>query len=235
MHRAIIEPYEECWSNSDVINALGQRLGSNHPAFSMSGVELIDASLKASGLPGFEKAADQRWINFAKCFEDAHFLNGFGHPDGKFHFAADWSAISADNDLLPRLPDHAAITDEASEAKPFRLIAPPARRFLNTSFTEMPSSRAKEVGPEVLIHPDACKRLGLSDGDRVRLGNDLGSVVLPVKIFDGLQRDVVVVEGIWPSEYFEEGLGINVLISADRPQPLGGGVFHDTSVWVKAG
>ena len=133
------------------------------------------------------------------------------------------------------MPDHAAITDEASEAKPFRLIAPPARRFLNTSFTEMPSSRVREVGPEVLIHPDACKRLGLSDGDRVRLGNDLGSVVLPVKIFDGLQRDVVVVEGIWPSEYFEEGLGINVLISADRPQPLGGGVFHDTSVWVKAG
>ena len=234
VHRAIIDPYEECRSNSDVINALGQRLGSNHPAFSMSGVELIDASLKASGLPGFEEAADRRWINFSKCFEDAHFLNGFGHPDGKFHFAADWSAISGDNDLLPRLPDHAEIIDEASGAKPFRLIAPPARRFLNTSFTEMPSSRAKEVGPEVLMHPDACARLGFSDGDRVRLGNDLGSVVVPVKIFDGLRKDVVVVEGIWPSEYFEEGLGINVLISADRPQPLGGGVFHDTAVWVKA-
>ena len=84
------------------------------------------------------------------------------------------------------------------------------------------------------MHPDACSRLEFSDGDRVRLGNDLGSIVLPVKAFDGLRKDVVVVEGIWPSKYFEEGLGINVLISADRPQPLGGGVFHDTAVWVKA-
>ena len=84
------------------------------------------------------------------------------------------------------------------------------------------------------MHPELCARLKFNDGDVVRLGNDLGSVVLPVKMFDGLRKDVLVVEEIWPSEYFQEGLGINVLISADRPQPLGGGVFHDTAVWVRA-
>ncbi|MDD9878460.1 MAG: molybdopterin oxidoreductase family protein [Magnetovibrio sp.] len=234
VHRAIIERFAECRPNTEVINALGQRLGSNYPGFYMSGEELIDASLKASGLPGFEDAADLRWIELAKPFEEAHFLNGFGHADGKFHFSADWSAIGADYASMPRLPDHLDNIDEVSAEKPFRLIAPPARRFLNTSFTEMPSSRAKEVRPEALMHPDACARLGLADGDRVRLGNDLGTVVVPVRVFDGLRADVVVVEGIWPSEYFEEGIGINALISADRPPPAGGGAFHDTAVWVEA-
>ena len=131
------------------------------------------------------------------------------------------------------MPDHAELTDEVSIEKPFRLVAPPARRFLNTSFTEMPSSRMKEIGPEILVHSEVCRRLDFSNGNRVRVGNDLGSVVLPVRAFDGLHPDVVVVEGVWPSEYFEEGLGINTLISADRPQPLGGGVFHDTSVWLE--
>ncbi len=234
VHRAIIQPYEECRSNNEVINALGQRLGSNYPGFHMSAVEHIDESLKVSGLPGFEEAADQRWIDFSKSFEDAHFLSGFAHADGKFHFSADWSELSDVHDALPSLPDHAEIIDEVSSEKPFRMIAPPARRFLNTSFTEMPSSRAKEVGPEILMHPEACRRLGFGPGDRVRVGNDQGSVVVPIRPFDGLRGDVVVVEGVWPSEYFEEGLGINVLISADRPQPIGGGIFHDTAVWVKA-
>ncbi|MBT5300141.1 MAG: molybdopterin oxidoreductase family protein [Rhodospirillaceae bacterium] len=234
VHRAIIDPFEECRPNTEVINELGQRLGSNYPGFYMSGKELIDASLKVSGLPDFETAADQRWIELAKDFDTAHFLDGFGHADGKFHFSADWSEIGADYAAMPVMPDHLNNIDEVSAEKPFRLIAPPARRFLNTSFTEMPSSRAKEVGPEALIHPAACERLGVAAGDSVRLGNELGNVVVPVRPFDGLREDVVVVEGIWPSEYFQEGLGINALISADRPPPAGGGAFHDTSIWVRA-
>jgi len=234
VHRAVIDRFEECRPNNEVINALGQRLGSNYPGFYMSGEELIDQSLRASGLPGFEEAADLRWLDFSKSYEDANFLSGFAHEDGRFHFSADWVALGADDEAMPILPDHWAVTDEVSDDKPFRLIVPPARRFLNTSFTEMKSSQAKEERPEVLMHPDACQRLGFEDGDRVRLGNDLGSVVVPIRSFDGLRDDVVVVEGIWPSEYYEEGLGINALISADRPKPAGGGVFHDTSVWVRA-
>ena len=52
--------------------------------------------------------------------------------------------------------------------------------------------------------------------------------------FDGVRRGVVVVESIWPHEAFEEGLGINALTSADAAPPVGGGVFHDTAVWVRA-
>ena len=84
-----------------------------------------------------------------------------------------------------------------------------------------------------MVHPATCTRLGLEAGQRVRVGNDLGAVVLHLRPFDGVQPDVVVVESVWPNAAFEEGLGINTLISADPGAPRGGAVFHDTAVWMR--
>jgi hypothetical protein len=44
---------------------------------------------------------------------------------------------------------------------------------------------------------------------------------------------VVVVESIWPNRAFEEGVGINALVSAERGLPNGGAVYHDTAVWLR--
>ncbi len=85
----------------------------------------------------------------------------------------------------------------------------------------------------MLIHPDAGRRLGITGGDRVRLGNRRGTVVVHARLFDGLQPEVVVVESIWPNGAFEEGIGINALTSADPGLPGGGAVFHDTAIWVR--
>jgi anaerobic selenocysteine-containing dehydrogenase len=83
-----------------------------------------------------------------------------------------------------------------------------------------------------MIHPDAAANLGLMEGERVRVGNDQGSVVIHATLFDGVQPNVVVVESVWPNASFEEGIGINSLISSEPGAPNGGAVFHDTAVWV---
>jgi anaerobic selenocysteine-containing dehydrogenase len=67
----------------------------------------------------------------------------------------------------------------------------------------------------------------------VRLGNRFGSVVLHAELKEGQQPGVLVVESIWPNEAFEEGIGINALISAEPAPPNGGAVFHDTAVWLQ--
>ena len=72
----------------------------------------------------------------------------------------------------------------------------------------------------------------MREDDRVRLGNRRASVVVHALPFDGVQPGVVVVEGIWPNHAFEEGLGINALVSAEPGPPNGGAVFHDTAVWL---
>ena len=85
-----------------------------------------------------------------------------------------------------------------------------------------------------MLHPEDAMELGVRDGDRVRLGNDRGDLVIHVELFNGVQRGVVIVESIWPNHAFEEGKGINVLTGADAVAPVGGCAFHDNRVWIRA-
>ena len=133
---------------------------------------------------------------------------------------------------MPAFPDHVAVIDEGGSERPFRLVAAPSRSFLNTSFNNTPSSIAREGRPTALMHPEVLDGLGLRDGDRVRIGNQRGSVVVRGRASNGLQERVVIVEGLWPNHAFEEGIGINLLTSADPGLPRGGAVFHDTAVWL---
>mgnify|MGYP001813609306 CR=1 FL=1 len=232
--KAVIEPLDGCRSNHEVVCALAKRLGAEHPGFEMTAWEIVEATFAASGHGSAEKAWEDGWLDCGEDFEVQHFLEGFAHADGRFHFHADWAAIGPDHGTMPRLADYWPATDPQDEERPYRLVTAPARGFLNTSFTETPGSQKRERHPEVLMHPDTCAKLGVAGGDRVRLGNRLGSVVVPVRPFEGLQPDVLVVESIWPNDAFEEGIGINALVSADPGAPRGGAVFHDTAVWVRS-
>jgi anaerobic selenocysteine-containing dehydrogenase len=113
------------------------------------------------------------------------------------------------------------------------MVTAPARNYLNTSFTETPTSIASEKRPTVLVHPEDMADIGIETGDRVRIGNRRANVVVHAKSFDGLQQGVVVVESIWPNRAFEEGVGINALVSAEPGAPNGGAVYHDTAVWLR--
>ncbi len=230
--KKVIEPYAECRSNHEVICALARRLGACHQGFDMTAWEMIDWTLRASGHPDAETMNAGHWHDCALSFDKAHFITGFGHPDGRFRFKPDWNALGRNGDKMPKLPDQMAF-DAASAEHPFRLVAAPSRSFLNTTFNETPGSVAREKRPTALINTDDCTTLGLSEGTRVRLGNRRGSVVVHAKPFDGVQRGVVIVEGIWPNAAFEEGAGINTLTSAEPGYPNGGGVFHDTAIWVR--
>jgi len=84
-----------------------------------------------------------------------------------------------------------------------------------------------------MVHRETLAAIGLADGARIRIGNGQGSVVVHARAFDGMQQRVVIAEGLWPNHAFEEGVGINLLTSADPGLPGGGAVFHDTSVWLR--
>ena len=231
--RAAVPPLGECRSNHDMLCALAERLGAEHRGFRMSALAIIDETLRASGLPGREAFEEGTWLDCWPGFETGHFRDGFGHADGKFHFRADWRAFGREHAKLPTFPDHAAVIDDGDPERPYRLVPAPSRSFLNTSFNNLPSGIAREGRPTALLHPETLARLGLASGDRVRIGNGKGSVVVHARAFDGLQPRVVVVEGLWPNAAFEEGIGINLLTSAEPGLPRGGGVFHDTSVWLR--
>ena len=229
----IIDPVGEARSNLDMLAALGRRLGAPHPGFGKTAWELIDEILRASGHCGADEFRERRLIDVAPAFEKAHFLDGFPQPDGRFRFRADWEAQGPDHEELPALPDYAPLIDEPDEDRPYRLVTSPSRHYLNSSFTETETSVAAERRPEIMLHPSACAALGVASGDRVRVGNDRGDLVLHARPDDGVKPGVAVVESIWPNDAFEEGIGINLLTSAEPGAPDGGAVFHDTAIWVR--
>ncbi|MCO5066127.1 MAG: molybdopterin oxidoreductase family protein [Rhizobiaceae bacterium] len=242
----LIEPPVGPRTNHYVIEELAKRLGVAHlPGFGMTEREHIEIMLEKKGLGSFDSFRQARWADLQPDFETAHFLGGFGHRDGKFRFRPDWIGQTGPNrppksiglygplERLPQLPDHVDLIEVADPEHPFRLATSPARSFLNSTFTETPSSSKREGRPELLVHPEDAAALGLAEGDRVEVGNRRGEVVLHAKLFDGVKRGVVIAEGIWPNSAHERGEGINVLTGADAPAPFGGVAFHDNKVWMR--
>jgi anaerobic selenocysteine-containing dehydrogenase len=233
----LVEPPGECRSNHEVIGGLAERLGAEHPGFGLTPRELIDRTLRESGWGTLEGLEQSRWIDAQPPFRQAHFLDGFGYEDGKFRFKPDWTRVPSRNAgpmgpwaSLPSLPDHWEAIESPDETYPFRLATSPARHFLNSSFTETPTSRAKERRPEVMIHPADAAARGIGEGDWVELGNARGSVQLRAKLFDGVRRGVLIAESIWPNALHPGGKGINTLTGADAIAPFGGAAFHDNRV-----
>jgi anaerobic selenocysteine-containing dehydrogenase len=238
----LVDPPGECRPNHEVLVGLASRVGASHRGFGMSPREIIDWTLQASGHGTLAALEDARWLDVQPEFRTAHYLDGFAWPDGKFRFSPDWPKVPYKHDgpmgpwaEMPKLPDHWAVLEDADEAHPFRLATSPARNFLNSTFTETPTSRAREAAPQLMVHPGDALALGLSDGDAVVIGNGRGEVRLTARLFDGVQRGVVIAESIHPNASHAGGEGINTVTGADAVAPFGGAAFHDNKVWVRAG
>ncbi len=235
----LVDAPGECRSNHEVICELARRVGARHPGFEKTPRELIDATLRGIGWGTFDELAAMNWRDVQTDFDDAHYIKGFAWPDKKFRFKPRWNEITFRGALspnwrnMPEWPDHWAVIEETDDAHPFRLATSPARSFLNSTFNETASSRAREGRPCVFVHPHDAAALGIADGDKVILGNARGEVKIHAKLFDGVQRGVLISEGIWPNDAFEDGKGINTLTGADSPAPYGGAAFHDNKVWMK--
>jgi anaerobic selenocysteine-containing dehydrogenase len=236
----LVDPPGACRSNHDVIVGIAKRVGAEHRGFDMSARGIIDWTLAESGYGDFETLVAQGWRDVQPSFDAAHYIKGFGWPDGKFRFSPDWTRIPNKNDgpmgpveRMPEFPDHWAVIEEATEQYPFRLATSPARTFLNSTFTETPTSKKRESEPNVMIHPEDAQALGIADGDQVVLFNQRGDVQLAARCFAGLQRGVLIAESIHPNAAHHDGRGINTLTGADAVAPYGGAAFHDNRVGLR--
>lgn len=232
----LVDAPGECRENHEVIAELARRVGAEHPGFAMTPVQHIEWMVTASGLD-WERLERVGQLDLQPPFEAAHYLRGFGHRDGKFHFRPDWAATPAPNAgpmgpwmAMPTFPDQWDVIERPTAAEPFRLVTAPARSFLNSTFNETPGSRQREGEPTVMIHPDDAASWGVADGADVRLSNARGTVRIKARHFPGVQRGTLVTEGIFPNDAFRDGSGINVLTGADPVAPYGGAAFHDNRV-----
>lgn len=242
----LVEPPPMVRTNLFVIEELAKRLGvADQPGFGFSAREMVDRILETSGLPDYDHFLEHKWFDRQPDFEDAHFLNGFAHTDGKFRFRPDWANQPAPNrppesvgllgphPELPAFPDQVDVIEMADAEHPFRLATSPARNFLNSSFSETKTSRQKEGRPELMINPQDAEINGIGHGDLVQIGNRRGEVRLHAHVTTEVKPGVLIAEGLWPNKAHVDGEGINVLTGADPVAPYGGAAVHDNKVWLR--
>ena len=242
----LVEPPPTVRSNLFVIEELAKRLGvADRPGFGFSAREMIDRVLSRSGLPDYDYFLEHKWFDRQPDFEEAHFIKGFAHPDGKFRFRPDWVNQPAPNRPpasvgllgphveLPEFPDQVDVIEVADPEHPFRLATSPSRNFLNSSFAETKTSRQKEGRPEVMVNPADAERLEIAHGELVRIGNTRGDIRLHARVTAEVKPGVLIAEGLWPNKAHVDGEGINVLTGADPVAPYGGAAVHDNKVWLR--
>ena len=131
------------------------------------------------------------------------------------------------------------VDPERSALYPLQLISPPARNFLNTTFVNVTSIRAREGEPECLLHPADATQRGLAEGALVKVFNDRGAFAARLRVTERARRGVAVAPSIWwhrdaPGIQGGPGRNVNAVTSQRLTEGGAGATFYDCRVEVEA-
>ncbi len=220
--RPVIDAVGDARSNADVFGDLAARLGvlqHDEPAGELDLlVNILDA---LPGSIGADLRADKapappfgpRPVQFVDVFPNT--------PDRKVHlFPASYDA-EAPLGLYTYQPD------PATDQYPLTLLSPSSERTISSTLGQLPRPDVKLV-----MHPDDAAERGLSDGDAVRMFNDLGDVHCVLQVLPAIRRGTVSLpKGLWRRST-RNGVTGTALVP-DTLSDLGGGAcFNDARVQV---
>jgi anaerobic selenocysteine-containing dehydrogenase len=109
------------------------------------------------------------------------------------------------------------------------LLTPNTKNRIHSQFGNLESIRRITPAPFMAMHPRDARERDIAAGDRARVFNDRGELVLPVRFDRGLRPGCVcVTNGFW----LAEGGAVNVLTQGRETDMGHGAAFHDNAVQV---
>ena len=252
-----IAPLGQALPNSEVFRRLAARMGLDHPALQESDEAIAAAALRlddprlpaplaeAAAAHGGQGEAAARAaldalgaLGYAKlAIDEAPYAHGgFPTPSGKVEFASARLAAQGLDPLPDFLPPYESpISDPALAARyPLAMISPPSRHFMNSTFVNIPSLRAADPEPRIVLHPDDAAARGLADGARVRAFNDRGAFVARLVVDDRTRPGVATAWGVWWPKLTDGGHNVNA-VTSQRLTELGRApTFYDCLIEVAA-
>ncbi len=239
-----IEPMYECRSDFDICTDLAGRLGISGYNNKESDIEWLREFCEGTGIDDFDAFMENGLarlpspdnpVAFADQIRDPE-SNPFTTPSGKIEIYS--TAIADQPDFyglgsIPAIPKYVPAIDSDSR-RPLQLITPQSKARSHSSFANLVALQA--VDPQVIwVHPEDAVERAITDGQNVRVFNDLGATILPAKVTDRIVKGVVSMkEGAWftPDESgIDIGGSANVL-STDRPSPAGAQTYNTCLVEV---
>lgn len=155
----------------------------------------------------------------------------FPTPSGKVELFSEEAARRWNVDPLPRWvpPVESALRKESPY--PLQMLTPNTKNSIHSQFNNLAVIKQYDSGPALSMHPDDARERGISQGNKARVFNDRGELVLPVRFDLGIKPGCVSCpNGYW----IQHGGGVN-LLSEGRETDMGhGAAFHDNLVQVEA-
>jgi len=202
-----IEPLGECRPNVEVFRALAERMGFEDECFRETVDEIIELALQSRD-PWMEGLSRER---LEQGFARLNFLSSSSASDpflpfehGGFRTASGKAELYSEALKAEGLDPVADFTPPAEsrhgtkDAKlPLELLARKADNFLNTTFSNVSSvQQMEEAGLLEMSSADARTR-GIADGDRVRVFNRRGDILLKARVDGKVQPGVVSASLNW--------------------------------------
>jgi anaerobic selenocysteine-containing dehydrogenase len=232
---AAIPPVGEALPNTEIFRRLAARFGFDEPCFKASDRELMDDAIdnadpRMQGVKASEISprAALRMLGPGgrplALFDNAR----PGTPSGKVELASE--SLAKRWGEAARLPSY---RPRNHEKFPLALISPASDKRISS--TVLGAGAAPGEAPPLFMNPTDAAARRLNGAKRVRVFNERGAVVLPLKVTDAVAPGVVASEkGAWLATS-PTGNTISALVSADARADLAqGACFNDTAVEVEA-
>ncbi|MBP7962347.1 MAG: molybdopterin oxidoreductase family protein [Caldilineaceae bacterium] len=244
LNQPAIAPVGQSLPNAEIFRRLAAALGYTDPIFRTDDETLLRTFVESQTHPRFATVTWDTLLaqGFARLdlpTPYAPFAHGnFPTPSGKCEFYS--ARMAADGyDPVPngewQMANGAAMDPDSPFAirHSFICISPPAHSFLNSSFVNVPRFAKREGEPIVWIHPADGEALSVTDGETVRLWNDLGEVTLTARLTADIVPGTVLAPGVWWAKLSPDGRNINQLTPQAQADMGGGATFYDARVWVE--
>jgi anaerobic selenocysteine-containing dehydrogenase len=234
-----IAPVGESKANTEVFRLLAERMGFEEPCFRESDEDIarhafVAAHPHAQGLD-WETLKQEGWQRLNVPAQFAPFAEGnFPTPSGKCEFYSETLRRQGVDPLPTYTPPRESVASNPVLARqyPLAMISPPARNALNSSFANLPTFLESEKTPHLEIHPDDALARGITTGDKVRVFNDRGALVLTARVSDRARPGVVVALSIWWRKLSPDGTNAN-MVTGQALTDLGrAATFYDCLVEV---
>ncbi len=236
LRQKCIEPPGEVKPETEIYEALGRRLGLTEEALRGVLPESTDAGVEA----WLQQKLDPLGITLEQLREGAVAAPGthdvawegghFPTPSGRIELFSEEAARRWGVDPLP---DYVESSEGAwkSGRHPFLLLTPNTKNAIHSQFHMLKVIRALGVEHALFMHPEDAEARGLSPGQRVRIHNDRGELILPLRLDFGLRPGVVYA---FNGFGVADGGSVN-LLSEGRETDMGyGAAFHDNRVDVES-
>ncbi|WP_019240569.1 MULTISPECIES: molybdopterin-dependent oxidoreductase [Bacillus] len=219
-----IDPLYECKSDFEIVKMIAEKMGHGDQ-FNMTEADYIKLWLDTDAARDLGITYDKlKKEKVMKCLPGENFVYGsdgtFLTPTGRAQFYVETPAPNSNYDArfydkkfdiekerLPYWePPHEASRDNALYKKyPFFMISDHVKFRTHSQWWDVPVLLELDPEPLLKINPDDADKYGIKTGDKVKIYNDRGYVIMKAAINAGCQPGVLTAPKGWEKSQFIEG------------------------------